>query len=116
MPSISTGSRWNPGLLDFRIREQRIACEMRSFDDKHGAGRQSDQAIGRAADDAFVKGSLDGRRPSPRERFQVRLEPFGSISALFGLTNHIIDERQCTILLTAVIGSAVVPTMIAQRW
>jgi hypothetical protein len=33
---------------------------------------------------------------------------FGSISALFGLTNHIIDERQYTILLTAVIGSAVV--------
>jgi hypothetical protein len=41
---------------------------------------------------------------------------FGSISALFGLTNHIIDERQYTILLTAVIGSAVVPTMIAERW
>ena len=41
---------------------------------------------------------------------------FGSISALFGLTNHIIDEREYTILLTAVIGSAVVPTMIAQRW
>jgi drug/metabolite transporter (DMT)-like permease len=38
---------------------------------------------------------------------------FGSISALFGLTNHIIDETQYTILLTAVIGSAVVPTMIA---
>jgi hypothetical protein len=35
---------------------------------------------------------------------------------LFGLTNHIIDERQYTILLTAVIGSAVVPTLIAQRW
>jgi hypothetical protein len=41
---------------------------------------------------------------------------FGSISALFGLTNHIIDESQYTILLTAVIGSAVVPTLIAQRW
>jgi Kef-type K+ transport system membrane component KefB len=41
---------------------------------------------------------------------------FGSISALFGLTNHIIDERQYTILLTVVIASAVVPTMIAQRW
>ena len=41
---------------------------------------------------------------------------FGSISALFGLTNGIIDERQYTILLTAVIGSAVVPTLIAQRW
>lgn len=41
---------------------------------------------------------------------------FGSISALFGLTNHIIDERQYAILVTAVIGSAVVPTLIAQRW
>jgi Kef-type K+ transport system membrane component KefB len=41
---------------------------------------------------------------------------FGSISALFGLTNHIIDQDQYTILLTAVIGSAVVPTLIAQLW
>ena len=41
---------------------------------------------------------------------------FGSISALFGLTNHIIDQRQYTVLLTAVIGSAVVPTLIAQQW
>jgi Kef-type K+ transport system membrane component KefB len=41
---------------------------------------------------------------------------FGTISALFGLTNHIIDQSQYTILVTAVIGSAVVPTLIAQRW
>jgi len=41
---------------------------------------------------------------------------FGSISALFGLTNHIIDQGQYTVLVTAVIGSAVVPTLIAQRW
>ena len=41
---------------------------------------------------------------------------FGSISALFGFTNHIIDQGQYTILLTAVIGSAVVPTIIAQTW
>ena len=41
---------------------------------------------------------------------------FGSISALFGLTNHIIDQQQYTILLTAVVGSAVVPTLIAQIW
>jgi len=41
---------------------------------------------------------------------------FGSISALFGLTNHIIDASQYTVLLTAVIGSAVVPTLIAQIW
>jgi Kef-type K+ transport system membrane component KefB len=41
---------------------------------------------------------------------------FGSISALFGLTNNIIDQTQYTVLLTAVIGSAVVPTLIGQLW
>jgi Kef-type K+ transport system membrane component KefB len=41
---------------------------------------------------------------------------FGSISALFGLTNHIITQEQYTVLVTAVIGSAVVPTLIAQLW
>ncbi|MDR3493339.1 MAG: cation:proton antiporter, partial [Ancalomicrobiaceae bacterium] len=41
---------------------------------------------------------------------------FGPISALFGLTTHIIDQRQYTILVTAVSASAVVPTLIAQRW
>jgi Kef-type K+ transport system membrane component KefB len=41
---------------------------------------------------------------------------FGSISALFGLTNHIIDQVQYTILLTTIIGSAIVPTLIAQIW
>ena len=41
---------------------------------------------------------------------------FGTISALFGLTNGIIDQSQYTVLVTAVIGSAVVPTLIAQKW
>ena len=41
---------------------------------------------------------------------------FGTISALFGLSNKIIDQQQYTILVTAVIGSAVVPTLIAQQW
>jgi Kef-type K+ transport system membrane component KefB len=41
---------------------------------------------------------------------------FGSISALFGYTNKIINQEQYTILLTAVILSAVVPTIIAQKW
>lgn len=41
---------------------------------------------------------------------------FGTISALFGLTNRIIDQAQYTILVAAVIGSAVVPTLIAQKW
>jgi Kef-type K+ transport system membrane component KefB len=57
----------------------------------------------------------------PREGMYITLLmstglTFGTISALFGLTNHIIDQRQYTILVTAVIGSAVVPTLIAQRW
>src|SRR5512134_404745 len=41
---------------------------------------------------------------------------FGTICALYGLTNHIIDQQQYTILVTAVIASAVVPTLIAQKW
>lgn len=41
---------------------------------------------------------------------------FGSISALFGLTNGIINRGQYTVLVSAVIGSAVVPTLIAQQW
>lgn len=41
---------------------------------------------------------------------------FGSICALFGLNNNIINQDQYTILVAAVIASAVVPTIIAQRW
>ena len=41
---------------------------------------------------------------------------FGIISALFGLTNGIIDQAQYTVLVTAVVGSAVIPTLIAQAW
>ena len=41
---------------------------------------------------------------------------FGTISALFGLTNRIITQEQYTILVTTVIGSAIVPTLIAQRF
>jgi Kef-type K+ transport system membrane component KefB len=41
---------------------------------------------------------------------------FGTISALFGLQNHIIDQRQYTILVSTVILSAFVPTLIAQKF
>lgn len=41
---------------------------------------------------------------------------FGTISALFGLTNGIIDQDQYTVLVVAVIASAVIPTLIAQKW
>jgi len=62
-----------------------------------------------------------GYRFPPREAMYTTLLmstglTFGSISALFGFTNGIIDQEQYTVLVTAVIGSAVVPTLIAQRW
>lgn len=41
---------------------------------------------------------------------------FGTISALFGLNNKIIDQAQYTILVTVVILSAIIPTLIAQRF
>ncbi len=41
---------------------------------------------------------------------------FGSISALFGLAHHIIDQSQYSLLVVTVIGSAVVPTLIANAF
>jgi Kef-type K+ transport system membrane component KefB len=41
---------------------------------------------------------------------------FGTISALFGLSAHVITQSQYTILVTTVIGSAVIPTLAAQRY
>jgi Kef-type K+ transport system membrane component KefB len=38
---------------------------------------------------------------------------FGSISALFGLSRGVIDNAQYSFLVATVIGSAVIPTMIA---
>jgi len=41
---------------------------------------------------------------------------FGTISAMFGLSHGLIDSFQYSTLVVVVIGSAVVPTLIAQRW
>lgn len=41
---------------------------------------------------------------------------FGTISSLYGLTHGIIDRPQYTVLVTVVILSAVLPTLVAQRW
>jgi Kef-type K+ transport system membrane component KefB len=41
---------------------------------------------------------------------------FGTISSLFGLQNHIINQSQYTVLVTVVILSAFVPTLIAQKF
>jgi glutathione-regulated potassium-efflux system ancillary protein KefC len=41
---------------------------------------------------------------------------FGTISALFGLNHGIIDQSQYSHLVATVIGSAVIPTVIANAW
>src|SRR5450759_858799 len=41
---------------------------------------------------------------------------FGTISSLYGLNSGIIDRSQFSILITAVILSAVLPTVVAQRF
>ncbi len=41
---------------------------------------------------------------------------FGTISSLYGLTAHIIDKTQFSLLITVVVLSAVLPTAIAERW
>jgi Kef-type K+ transport system membrane component KefB len=41
---------------------------------------------------------------------------FGTISALFGLSHNIIDQTQYSALVAAVVGSAVVPTLIANAF
>jgi glutathione-regulated potassium-efflux system ancillary protein KefC len=41
---------------------------------------------------------------------------FGTISALFGLNHHIITQSQYSFLVAAVIGSAVIPTAIANAF
>jgi Kef-type K+ transport system membrane component KefB len=57
----------------------------------------------------------------PRERAYTTLLmatglTFGSIAALFGLTNHLITQAQYSELVTVVILSAFVPTLIAQQF
>jgi len=41
---------------------------------------------------------------------------FGTISSLYGLQAGYIDKGQFSILVAVVIGTAVVPTFIAQQW
>jgi Kef-type K+ transport system membrane component KefB len=41
---------------------------------------------------------------------------FGSISALFGLSHNIIDTAQYSFLIASVVGSAVIPTLIANAF
>ena len=41
---------------------------------------------------------------------------FGTISSLFGLSHGIVTQGQYSVLVAAVIASAVVPTLIANIW
>lgn len=41
---------------------------------------------------------------------------FGTISALFGLSHAVVDQAQYSLLVAAVVGSAVVPTLIANAF
>jgi hypothetical protein len=41
---------------------------------------------------------------------------FGTISSLFGLSHGIIDQAQYSGLVAAVIGSAVIPTLVANAF
>ncbi len=41
---------------------------------------------------------------------------FGTISSLYGLNAGILNRAQFSVLVTTVVVSAVVPTLIAQRW
>jgi glutathione-regulated potassium-efflux system ancillary protein KefC len=41
---------------------------------------------------------------------------FGTISSLFGLAHGLVDQAQYSALVAAVIGSAVIPTLIANAW
>ena len=41
---------------------------------------------------------------------------FGTISSLYGLNAGILDRVQFSVLVTTVVASAVIPTVVAQRW
>jgi glutathione-regulated potassium-efflux system ancillary protein KefC len=60
------------------------------------------------------------RSPNPEAMYTTLLMStgltFGTISSLFGLSHGIIDELQYSILVATVIGSAVIPTLIANAF
>jgi hypothetical protein len=45
-----------------------------------------------------------------------RLLTFGTISSLYGLNAGIIDQTQFYVLVTVVVLTAILPTIVAQRW
>jgi Kef-type K+ transport system membrane component KefB len=41
---------------------------------------------------------------------------FGTIASLYGLNAGIIDQTQFSVLVTVVVLTAILPTIVAQRW
>jgi hypothetical protein len=41
---------------------------------------------------------------------------FGTISSLYGLNAGIIDQMQFSVLVTVMVLTAILPTIVAQRW
>jgi len=41
---------------------------------------------------------------------------FGTISSLYGLNAGILDQAQFSVLVTTVVGTAIIPTLIAQKF
>ena len=60
------------------------------------------------------------KSPNPEATYTTLLMStgltFGTISSLYGLSHGIIDQSQYSILVAAVIGSAVIPTLIANAF
>jgi len=60
------------------------------------------------------------RQPQPEATYTTLMMStgltFGSISALYGFTHHIVDQAQYSFLVATVVGSAVVPTLIANSF
>jgi Kef-type K+ transport system membrane component KefB len=62
-----------------------------------------------------------GRRFFPRHAMYTNLLmstglTFGTISAMYGLSERIISKSQFSVLVSVVIATAVIPTFIAQKW
>ena len=41
---------------------------------------------------------------------------FGTIAAIFGYNRGLIDSAQYSTLVTVIVASAIVPTLVAQKW
>jgi len=69
----------------------------------------------------FLGVYLFARRYVPRDAMFTTLLmstglTFGTISSLYGLNAGILTRAQFSVLVTVVVASAVIPTLIAQRW